>query len=110
MELGTINNQVTNEPRNVEVVVGQGMAVNPTTKNLEASSVLAVADMTSPAFPSTMAVIWLDAYPIDVILKDNLALVATANHVIIVDLSDPAHPRVTGKIPHVGSRLEESFP
>jgi hypothetical protein len=79
----------------VAVVVGYGNGI----------PLLGVVNMTNPKTPATQGFVQLidkakrPVFPIDVILKDSLAVVGTSlNEVLLVDLTDPRNPFVAGQI------------
>ncbi|HEY6252382.1 MAG TPA: Ig-like domain-containing protein, partial [Candidatus Angelobacter sp.] len=87
-----------NEP--VAVIVGFGKGV----------PMLGVVNMTDPRNPQTQGFVPLldklkrPVGPVDVILKDSLAVVGTSlNEVLLVDLTDPNNPLVAGEIDGITS-------
>jgi hypothetical protein len=88
----------------IAVVVGLGSKTSGSSGALT-TPLLAIVDMTTPKTPSPRGFVVLTdnagnaVQPVDVIIKDNLALVGTdAKKVLIVNLSDPSRPTISGEI------------
>ncbi|HEX6096862.1 MAG TPA: Ig-like domain-containing protein [Thermoanaerobaculia bacterium] len=100
--LGSLGN------KRVAVLIGSGTGMNPQSGALETGYVLGVFDMTNPASPQLMGTVKLTKSPSDVVLRDRKAVVAAEGVGLIVDLTDPTKPRVTGEIPNVSGNLAQS--
>jgi hypothetical protein len=66
---------------------------------------MVVVDLTDPRNPVPVSSFNLPEFATDVILKDNLALVAQSTKTLLIDLTDPAHLQQLGSIDGVGGRL-----
>jgi hypothetical protein len=88
--------------RDLAVLVGTGTIEQDT----QARPLLMVVGLTDPSHPMGLGYVKLDdATVIDVILKDDLALLGGSKQVTLVSLTDPAHPAVIGTVQGVGGRL-----
>ncbi|HEY6250629.1 MAG TPA: Ig-like domain-containing protein [Candidatus Angelobacter sp.] len=95
-----------NQP--IAVTVGSG-----TVNGSAGIPLLAVVNMTNPKAPLAQSFLPLKdknnnpVQPVDVVLKDTLALIGTdANKVLLVNLTDPNHPLAAGEVDGVfGDRL-----
>jgi hypothetical protein len=108
LALGQINIPDTNGnpvPHPIAVAVGSGVAPDPVNPTQTTSLVLAVVDMTIPATPKVLSLSGLSAFPNDVVLKDNFALVGESTKTEIFDLTDPANPFLAGTIDGIGGTL-----
>lgn len=94
--------------KRVAVLIGSGIGMDPLTGSLATGYVLGVFDMTNPASPQLMGTVKLAKSPSDVVLRDRKAVVAAEGVGLIVDLTDPVRPRVTGEIPNVSGNLAQS--
>jgi len=108
LALGQINIPDTNGnpvPHPIAVAVGSGVAPDPVNPTQTTSLVLAVVDMTAPATPKVLSLRGLSAFPNDVVMKDNFALVGESTKTEIFDLTDPANPFLAGAIDGIGGTL-----
>ena len=64
-----------------------------------------VVDLTNPLSPSLIGAIKVNDTVTDVIVNNQRALVATLGSTYVFSLSDPAHPRLLGKIENTGGRI-----
>ncbi len=71
----------------------------------DGSGVLVLVDLTDPRNPVPVSFAKLDGFPSDVVMKDNLALVALADRVQIIDFTSPTDPQQAGVISGVGGKL-----
>jgi hypothetical protein len=99
VSLGALGN------KRVAVLVGTGAGMNPLTGAVENGNVLGVFDMTNPAAPQLIGTVKLPKSPSDVVLRDRKAVVSAEGVGLIVDLTDPTKPRVTGEIPNVSGSI-----
>lgn len=67
----------------------------------------AVVDLSQPDNPFTLAIISLplETQPTDILLTEDVAIVASENEAALVNLADPAHPLFAGTIEMVGGVL-----
>ncbi len=97
--LGTLGN------KRVALLIGNGTGANQATGAIETGYVFGVFDMANPASPQLIGALKLDKSPSDVVLRDRKAVVAAEGVGLIIDLSDPTKPRMTGEIPNVGGNI-----
>lgn len=91
--------------KSVAVIVGRGTGYDPETNSVVPGPVLVVMDMTDPASPAPLSFLKLAETASDLRLNDTLALVGTQASTILVNLADPARPRVSGTLGGVGGQL-----
>jgi hypothetical protein len=108
LALGQININDANGnpvPQQLAVVVGRGLAPDPASPGQTTTNVMAVVDMTVPSAPKVLSLQGLAAAASDVILNNNLAIVAEGTKAELFDLTDPANPFQTGSIDGIGGML-----
>jgi len=66
---------------------------------------LVVVDLTDPRHPVALSALALDESASDVVIKDNIALVATPTKTELIDIQDATHPTQIGIIAGIGGRL-----
>jgi hypothetical protein len=88
--------------RDLAVLVGTGTIEQDT----QSRPLLMVVSLDDPSHPVGLGYVPLDdASVVDVILKDDMALLGGSQQVTLVSLTDPANPAVVGTVQGVGGRL-----
>ncbi len=96
--------------KKIAVVVGNGSApANPFyqsfTPSLSSGPVLAIMDITNPVAPAPLGFYLLTDAATDVQVNGTTAFVSTAVDTVVIDISNPAKPIASGRIPNTFGRL-----
>ncbi|MBN1568562.1 MAG: hypothetical protein JXA73_12010 [Acidobacteria bacterium] len=94
--------------KQIAVVTGTGTVADGNGGQSPVGNVLVVFDMTNPRQPIPIGFVALDAYGKSATILGGTVFVGTNDHAIMVSLTDPTHPVVSGEIDDFGGRLAVS--
>jgi hypothetical protein len=90
--------------RDLVVVAGKGSGKDENGVMGE-GSVIAVLDMANPAAPKLIGSLRVAEQPLDIAVRGSVAVVSMASKAILVSLSTPSQPTLSGTMPSLGGRL-----
>ncbi|MBN1571324.1 MAG: hypothetical protein JXA73_26045, partial [Acidobacteria bacterium] len=91
--------------KQIAVVTGTGTVADGNGGQSAVGNVLVVFDMTNPRQPIPMGFVALDAYGKSATILGGTVFVGTNDHTIMVSLTNPTHPVISGTIESFGGRL-----